>query len=520
LTLGDIADHPTLSALAAFIDEYRRGTPVIPSIMPIPRTPYTLLSLYQEAMWPSCRGAEFTEIRISRITGPLDVGILEECIKYLIERHEILRTTFGVVDGCPVQFVHPSAPLNFVPSDLTGSNDPEGQSDEIFRNAASRAINLEALPIMNHVLVKLSDNNYRFARITNHMISDGFSGRMIETELAILYEARLQGREPPLPRKASLQYCDYAVWQREVLGPDSPYVKELISWWKKIFSIPLATTRLPFRRLIRRTNLDPNEGMLHWSMPKQVAKRLDQIAQSAGTTHFNIRLAAFAILLSEVNGNSSITIGTAFHSRGRSDAQTINGRLTTPVPVVLSCETDRTFLQWVQIVHHRMFEILSRSEMPLNIIYDHLRAAGLNPPSIGIFFMSSGDSSSLHFGDLVMRRESLVAVAMPSECTVYVDEKTPENCHVMFNANVYGRKEVRALMDRYVRFLETASSDPKVSIETLIRMVGRKPLRLNFAIQARPLYEVITARYASSPLLKKAWGHLRKSVLKERVTLM
>ena len=74
-----------------------------------------------------------TYIRTYRIIGPLDIEILKECLSYLVDRHEILRTTFGLVEGCLAQIIHPSAPLDFSFIDLIDADDPEGQADSIFR---------------------------------------------------------------------------------------------------------------------------------------------------------------------------------------------------------------------------------------------------------------------------------------------------------------------------------------------------------------------------------------------------
>ena len=135
LSLGAIADHPTVSTLAAFIDESRRigATKTFPPIVRVPRAAMMPMSLFQEAIWNHCRRQEdrasFTHVRSYRVIGPLNIEILKECLSYLIDRHEILRTTFGLVEGCPVQIIHQTAPLDLSFVDLIDADDPEGRSD-------------------------------------------------------------------------------------------------------------------------------------------------------------------------------------------------------------------------------------------------------------------------------------------------------------------------------------------------------------------------------------------------------
>jgi hypothetical protein len=94
---------------------------------------------------------------------------------------------------------------------------------------------------------------------------------------------------------------------------------------------------------------------------------------------------------------------------------------------------------------------------------------------------------------------------MPSGCLVYVDAKKPENCQVRFDARLYGPKEMRALLDRYLRLLETASREPELPIGKLQTMIGVMPLRLTWAKYAATFYELLAPYYASSPLLKMIW---------------
>ena len=506
LSLVAIANHPTVSTLAAFIDECRRtGAVGTPPIVRVPRAASMPLSIFQEFFWSDSftRGPGGTHVRSYRVIGPLDVEIFKECLSYLIDRHEILRTTFGLVEGCPAQIIHPSASLDLPFIDLIDTDDPEGQAELIVRRESSREINLEKLSIKRDVLIRIANNNYRLVRISHPVITDGFASQILDAELATLYEARLQGREPPLPRDQPLQYADYAVWQRQVMHPDSPYFNEAVTWWKALLSSTPPATRLPFRRLIRRGGLDPSEGVFRWELEERTTKRLDEIARSAGATHFIVRLAAFAALLADVTGNSSIVIGTYFDNRNRIDAQTIVGPFINTVTLVFSHDASKTFLEWLEIVRDRVFETMARGELPLVKIHEQLRTSGVEPRQFRAVFMMSSYHSDQHFGNLTISDEFWSVGTMPQGCTVYIDEQKPKNCRVLFDANLYDRKGMRALLDRYLRLLEAAAREPELPIGTLLSMTGgAKPLRWKWANNAHPFYEFVKAFYASSPLLK------------------
>jgi amino acid adenylation domain-containing protein len=496
LNLGAIADHPTVSTLAAFIDERRRtGVAGTPPIVRVPRAASMPLSLFQESLWSLNGGPEGTHVRSYRVIGPLDVPIFKECLSYLVDRHEILRTTFGLVEGCPAQIIHPSAPLDFSFIDLIDADDPEGQAELIFREKSSREINLENVPIRGNVLIRIATNNYRLISISHLLITDGFASQILDAELATLYEARLQGKEPPLSREPPLQYADYAVWQRQVMQPDSPYFNEAIIWWKNLLSPAPPATKLPFRRLIRRAGLDPSEGVLKWTLEEQSAKRLDEIARSVGATHFIVRLAAFAALVANVTGNSTVVIGTYFANRNRVETQNIVGRFLNSVPFVFSYDASKTFMEWLEIVRDRVFETTTRSELPSEKLKEWLQASGVELPSTPIIFMLSSDHSDQHFGGLAFSDEFWSVGTMPSDCTVYIDERKPENCRVNFDANNYDRNGIRAMLKQYLWLLEAAALEPELPIGTLLTVIGARPLRWKAA-------EFVRAIYDSSPLLK------------------
>ena len=352
-------------------------------------------------------------------------------------------------------------------------------------------------------------NNYRLVRISHPLITDGFASQILDAELATLYEAMLHGKEPPLPKEPPLQYADYAVWQRQVMRPDGPYFNEVMSWWKGLISTVPPATRLPFRRLIRRAPLDPSEGVLQWKLEERAAKRLDEIARSTGATHFTVRLAAFAALIADVTASSTIVIGTGFANRNHVETQNIVGPFLNTVHLVFSYDANKTFLEWLEIVRDHVFEATTRGELP----YDRLRASGVEPPEIEFYFTMSSDHTDQHFGNLAISDEFCSVGTMPRKCMFDIDERKPENCRVNFDANIYDRNEMRAMLDRYLRLLEVAAREPELPIGNLLRMAGARPLRWTCANYAAPFYEFVTAFYASSPLLKMFWRPIKRWVL-------
>jgi hypothetical protein len=442
-------------------------------------------------------------VSIVRIIGALDVGLFEQCLRYLTERHELLRTTFHSSDRGPVQIIHESGSLDLTFFDLIDVDDADERANLIVHEAALQPIDLTKLPISRYLLIRTDDDDYRFAQYRHRLISDGFTGRIFDEELAMLYEAKRQRLEPPLPALASLQYADFAVWQRKVSQPSSAYYKASMDWWRAVFMDELKTVRLPFRYFKLRSKLDPKEGVLPWTVEGATATRLDDIARRTKTTPYVIRLAAFAALLADASAKRKVMIGTLFQNRDRPEVQRIVGPLVNRLPLVFAYDPSQTFLRWVQLVHRRVFETLARSELPFDVVRNQLAIEGVKAPEFWIYCMASRDHSDRSMGGAVMHHELSRAGGMPGGCTVYIDEKKPEKCSVQFDARRYPSNDMKLLVKRYLRLLELAALEPEQTIGTLQKMVQPpKPLRWAATNYAWPVYDFykdhIELRFARS----------------------
>jgi len=476
LNLCSIVDHPTLSTLAASIDDAQNLEAAhIPAIVRVPRAAAMPMSLLQEVIWNRLPGAQHRvgvpHVRSYRISGPLNVEILKESLRYLVDRHEILRTTFGLVDGRPAQIIHRSGvpSLSFI--DLVGVEDPEAQAALIFRQESSHEIDLDKLPIRRQVLIRTAHDSHRLLRVSHPMITDGLASQILDAELAMLYEAFLHGEEPPLPKIAPLQYADYAVWQRQFIRSGGHYFNNVISWWKRLPKAAVPPIRPPEKRTIRPVPLDPNEGVLQWNLKEQTAKRLDGIARDAGATHFTIRVAAFAALIADLSASSPIVIGAGFANRSRLETQNLVGPIRNAVHLVLFYDPQKTFLEWLKYVRDHVFEATARGEVPYDYLREQSRALGIELPEMLFYFTMTRNNSDHHFANLVISAEFWNVGTMPSGCVIFFDERKPENCRINFDAYIFDRKEMRALLDRYLRLLEAVAREPELLLGDLMTTV-------------------------------------------------
>lgn len=496
LSLAEIAKHPTVAGLAAFVDgSHEANVKGLSAITPVARAGPLPLSVFQERVWKIAQKRPLERsMRFYTIAGKLDIEVLQDCLRYLIDRHEGLRTTFGVADGRPAQFIHPTGVLHFSVIDLSSAANPEERAELVAAEELSKPIDPESLPTIRNVLFTIRDDEHLLLRISHPLTQDGWSFPILANELAALYEAKLRRMPPPIPTEMPLQYADYAVWHRQLMRADGPVYQQMVDWWKGVFATPMRPVRLPFRRSKRLVGVDYRLGVIPWQLDTGAAQRLDRFARDAGATHFVVRLALFVALVADVSGRSTVVLGTAFSNRSHIAARNLVGPLATLAPLVFIYDARRPFRTWVATVRDRLYETETHAEIPYEELYDALRAAGLKPPPVRVTFSSSSDLPEQHFGGLRLKRIAYPIGAMPWGCQFYIDERNPENCRVDFNADLYDRDGMKAMVDRYVRLLDIASRKPELTIGRLVAMNSDNLLRRAIASYAARAAERVAAR--------------------------
>jgi hypothetical protein len=294
------------------------------------------------------------------------------------------------------------------------------------------------------------------------------STQILDEELAVLYEAKLSGEEWPLPKEATLQYADYAVWQRRVMQAGTPCFNEIANWWMNRLSAAPPAPPPPIGGVARSAPLDPSQGILSWNVEEHIARRLDTIARRTGATHFTIRLAAFVALIADLTAKSTVVVATGFANRNRVELQTIVGRLLNPIHLVFCYDENWSFLQWLEAVRDHVFEAAKRGELPCGMIHEQLLALGKRLPEVQCYFTVSRDHSDKRFGNVIVSDETWHVGAMPRGLTIHIDERKPENCRISFDASAYDREEMRRMVDQFLRLLEVVAGNPELSLGNLM----------------------------------------------------
>ncbi|MEC3919456.1 non-ribosomal peptide synthase/polyketide synthase [Nocardia sp. CDC160] len=278
------------------------------------------VSLAQQRMWFLNRlDPESTAYNIPlpiRLTGPLDVAALTAALADVVVRHEVLRTVYPETESGPVQVVLPAAAATDLPA-LEPIPVTEDTVMAAVLEVIGRGFDVTATVPLRAALFALAPEDHVFVVVMHHIAGDGSSLAPLARDVMTAYAARKSGVAPawsPLP----VQYADYAVWQRALLGSEddaaSVVSRQLRFWTQTLAGLPPLLT-VPADRP-RPVVLDTTGRRVDFTIDAETHAALVELGRTGGATLFMTVHAAFAALLSRLTGSTDIAVGTPVAGRG------------------------------------------------------------------------------------------------------------------------------------------------------------------------------------------------------------
>jgi acyl carrier protein len=380
VSLRELFEQPTLGELARRVEESRRtvGAGVgmtAPPIVSVKRDEGAVLSYAQQRLWfldqlepgsplYNCPGA-------AHLRGRLDVEALERSLNDIIARHESLRTKFASVEGQPVQVITPLWTLRLDVEELSRL-DKEGQAAEVERRARAEArqgFDLSRGPLLRVKLLRLGEEEHVVFFTMHHIISDAWSLGVFLHELAALYEAHRGGVKAELP-ELTIQYADYAVWQREWLRGE--VLEQQLEYWRKQLDGAPSVLELPFARP-RPSEQSHRGGQEAIELSAGIAEQLRALARREGATLYMALLAAFNALLYYYTRSEDIVVGTNAANRGRRETDHLIGFFVNQLAIRTNLSGDPTFGQLLQRVREVTIDAYAHQDVPFDRLVEALK---------------------------------------------------------------------------------------------------------------------------------------------------
>jgi len=249
---------------------------------------------------------------------------LEQSFNKIIERHEILRTNFSVVNGQPVRIVQPTCYLSLPLinlQEIASESDCETEALRLVTEKGRQPFNLTSDLLLRPTLLQLGDTDYRLYVTVHHIILDAVSiYNVLFPELVKIYEA-ICDRQPSSLPELPIAYADFACWQRQQLQIE--LLKPQLAYWKQqLADLPLLN--LPTDR--PRPPVQSFRGAMQTlAVSKSLSEALKALCRQENVTLFMTLMAVFKILLYRYCGQEDISVATVTGGRNRPEIEGLIG---------------------------------------------------------------------------------------------------------------------------------------------------------------------------------------------------
>jgi amino acid adenylation domain-containing protein len=488
LPISSLLQGPTVASLTVQILEHLDTAYEITSIQTIAKMnghSSHPLTHNQQAMWLldqlMPKGVSFNVSGAVRIFGELDRPALRRAFETLMARHEVLRTTFHVVEGQPTQKVHEHLSLPI--SEVDASNWTEETLQSHLEDYAFHSFDLENDPAFRVVLFRRSEEETVTLIAVHHIITDFWSMTLLASEIITFYAAEKRGETPNLP---SLQttYTDFAHWRNDALSStDGEHHWE---YWRGQLAGELPILNLPADRPRRPIQTFRGETQ-HLHINAELTQKLKALSSANGATLYMTLLAAFQTLLHRYSGQTDILVGSAMAGRTHPDLAGLMGYFVNPVGMRADFTDDPSFNILLNQVRQIVLDALDHQEYPPALLAQRLNIThrdASRPPLFETTFIFEKahvegirDLNSVALGipgarlmmeDLTLESMSLLRQPSQFDLTLMMAETGDSlSAAFIYNPDLFDSSTITRFAGHFQTLLDGITSTPDRPLSTL-----------------------------------------------------
>ncbi|HSF43685.1 MAG TPA: amino acid adenylation domain-containing protein [Thermoanaerobaculia bacterium] len=477
LPLRALFEEPTVEGLAARIEAALRAGEGVetPPIVPVPRDGDLPLSFAQQRFWFLHQLAPdspaYNSPKAVRLDGRLGVAALERTLGEVVRRHEVLRTTFPMVDGRAVQRIAPAGRFRLPVVDLAGLAGPvrEEESARLAREEARRPFDLARGPLLRSALLRLGEEEHTLFFTLHHIASDAWSLGVLMREVAALYSAFLEGRPSPLP-ELPVQYADVSCWQRRWLSGET-LERELAYWRRQLGSEP-PILDLPTDR--PRPAVPAFQGVREsFRLAEDLSVRLRELSRREGTTLFMPLLAGFQALLARYSGQDRILVGVPIAGRNRRETEDLIGCFLNMLVLGADLSGRPSFRELLAQVRRVSLEAYAHQDLPFEQLVEALapeRGTGRSPLFQVAFGLQNAPRESFELPGLRMHAAGAQLESSRYDLTLWLYEgKGKDSLGVSwtYNAALFEAGTIERMHRHLETLLHEAVSRPDEPLDAL-----------------------------------------------------
>lgn len=405
-----------------------------------------------------------------RFKGSLNVPALEKAFDEIIQRHEVLRTTFAVVDGEPVQVISPSSNLTVAKIDLRDLPPLEREAEalRLANVEARKPFNLSEGPLIRFSLLQLDSDDHVVLLNMHHIISDGWSMGVLIREIAVLYSTFSHGKASPLP-ELPIQYGDFAQWQQEWLTGE--VLEKQISFWIDLLGEQPPVLELPTDRP-RPAVQSARGGKEALLIPGEFVDSMKKISKEEDATLFMSLLAAFQTLLFRYTGQDDISVGSPIANRTRGEIEGLIGFFVNTLVLRTDLSGDPTFRELLQRVKEMTLGAYGNQDVPFEKIVEVLQPERdmSHTPLFQVMFILQNTPMQVNMKmpDVNLSTLDLNMGTSTFDLTLMLTERSDGiSAKAEFNTDIFDATTAQRLLGHFQSLLAAISKNPDLPISKL-----------------------------------------------------
>jgi amino acid adenylation domain-containing protein len=387
-----------------------------PLLKPVSREKPLPLSFAQQRLWfidqLEGENSVYNVPFFWQISGILNINALEKAILEIIHRHEILRTSFSIVNESPIQIIHtqPELKIEILDWRQVAEKDKFSKAKHLATAELKQPYDLAKAPLLRVKLLQLADacgersyQSHLLLLVIHHIVCDGWSMDIFRKELFTLYTTFCNGESSSLP-SLSLQYADFAHWQRSYLQGEN--LNKQLNYWQQQLAEINALLELPTD--YQRPSVQSFKGRSEFlEIDLNLTQKLKRLSQESGTTLFMTLLAVFALLLSRYSNQNDIVVGSAIANRNRQEIEPLIGFFVNTLALRTNLQGNPSCRELLQRVKQVTLDAYDHQDLPFEKLIDELgleRSLAHHPLFQVAFGLQSGTPEKIELPGLTLTR--------------------------------------------------------------------------------------------------------------------
>ncbi|MET8846269.1 amino acid adenylation domain-containing protein [Amycolatopsis sp. NPDC004625] len=528
LQVRSVFETPTVAGLAALLaTSDAAARPAL--VRADPRPEVLPLSFAQQRLWFLHRlegpSATYTMPTAVRLTGDLDVEALRTALSDVVERHEALRTVFPEIDGEARQRVLADVTIPLPVGAVTEATLADAVSE-----AAGTVFELESEIPLRATLLRLGVREHVLVLVVHHIASDGWSTAPLWRDLATAYTARRTG-EPPQWTPLPVQYADYTLWQRDVLG--EPVLEPQLAYWRETLA------GLPERIELPTDRPHPAEASYRgeqfaFGWDGELHSGLVELARACGASVFMVVHAGLTAVLTRLGAGTDIPLGTSIAGRTDAALDDVVGFFVNTLVLRVDTGGNPSFRDLVARVRERSLDAFAHQDVPFERLVEALnpvRSPAYHPLFQTMLAWQNNAVADLALPGLTVAEEPVRTGTARADLTFFVGERPGHRAGIHgtaeYNSDVFDRTSVEAILARLRTFLAAVVAGPDTRIGAVDLLTGAErellaadPATPLPAETAAGLFAAQVARTPDATALMSGAGRLTYAELDARATAL